>query len=307
VAEQRVIPREVKLAGVDMMHYPHWNVPIFSRVPFVVTIHDLILLEQRNSARTTTKGPLVHGFKYAGFRTVLENAIHRSRAILTVTNYSKERILEHFGVKPGKIHVTHNGIMPARNVRTVSLSQLGVYEPYFLYVGNAYPHKNLEMMMHAFRQFVEENPYVQLVIAGRRDVFSRRLEQEATELGLSTEQLRFIDLPTDDEIAMLYKHASLFVFPSRLEGFGMPPLEAMSYGTPVAAAHSSSLPEVLGKAAHYFDPDDIERLVQIMTAAKQHPEAMQRFSERGLEQVKKFSWRVTAEQTLEIYKTLLRS
>jgi glycosyltransferase involved in cell wall biosynthesis len=226
---------------------------------------------------------------------------------LTVTNYSKERILEHFGVKPGKIHVTHNGIMPARNVRTVSLSQLGVYEPYFLYVGNAYPHKNLEMMMHAFRQFVEENPYVQLVIAGRRDVFSRRLEQDATELGLGIEQLRFIDLPTDDEIAMLYKHASLFVFPSRLEGFGMPPLEAMSYGTPVAAAHSSSLPEVLGKAAHYFDPDDIERLVQIMTAAKQHPEAMQRFSERGLEQVKKFSWRVTAEQTLEIYKTLLRS
>lgn len=265
--EQLVMPKVVKQARVDFMHYPHWNVPIFSRVPFIVTIHDLILIEEPRSAHATTRGALVHGFKYAAFRTAIENAVHRSGHIITVSDFSKQSVLKHFGVKDSKITTIPNGIIPAKAEKNINLTKLGVYSPYFLYVGNAYPHKNLVMMMHAFAIFAQKNKYVQMVIAGRRDVFSHRLEKEAAEIGISKEQLRFIDFPSDEELAALYKHAHLFIYPSRIEGFGMPPLEALTHGTPVAAAHAASLPEVLGEAAHYFDPDDIERLTEIMQAA----------------------------------------
>lgn len=299
--EQFVMPREAAMSRVDFMHYPHWNVPLLSRVPFVVTIHDLILLEDRTSARSSTRSALIHGFKYAGFRTVLENAIHRSRHILTVSEYTKGRILKHFGIKPGKITVVHNGIIPAQQTKSISLSKLGIYEPYFLYVGNAYPHKNLEMMLHAFAVFAKAQPHVQLVIAGRRDVFSKQLEAEAREIGISIDQLRFLDLPTDEEIAALYAKTALFIYPSRIEGFGMPPLEAMSHGAPVAAARSSSLPEVLRENASYFDPDDIEALQTIMESAISAPALLKQKREAGLKLSASYDWKETAKKTLAVY------
>ncbi|MFH1631802.1 MAG: glycosyltransferase family 1 protein [bacterium] len=300
--EQRRMPREVRHARVDFMHYPHWNVPIFSRTPFLVTIHDLILLEDPKSAHATTRGPLVHGFKYAGFRTVIETAIHKSKHIVAISEYTKNSILEHFGITPGKITVVHNGVQaPKPPVRDVSLTALGVYEPYFLYVGNAYPHKNLEMLLHAFSEFVRVNPYVQLVIAGRRDVFSRRLEKEAAEIGIPIGSVRFLDLPTDNEIAALYQHAKLFIFPSRIEGFGLPPLEAMSYGVPVAAAHTSSLPEILCDGATFFDPDDIEALIKIMRIADKTPEWFANKTKHGRELASNYTWEHAAKSVLNIY------
>lgn len=301
IEEQRKMPGIIARSKVDFMHYPHWNIPVFSKVPFIVTIHDLIMLELPRSAHASTRHPLVYGFKHAGFRIVLENAIHRSRHILTVSNYTKDKILEHFGVKIDKITVIPNGVILPREARSVSLTALGVYQPYFLYVGNAYPHKNIEMMMHAFSQFHENHPYTQLVIAGRRDFFSKRLEKEANDLGLNIENVRFIDLPTDDELAALYKNASLFIFPSRIEGFGIPPLEAMSYRTPVAAANTSSIPEVLKHGAQYFDPDDIEALAELMRQASDEPDRFTNLIEEGQLLAQSYTWNKTAKMTLEVY------
>lgn len=301
IEEQGKMPGIVARARVDFMHYPHWNIPVFSRVPFLVTIHDLIMLELPHSARVSTKNPLVYGFKHAGFRMVLENAIHRSREIITVSEYTKQSVLKHFCIKQEKIHVVPNGVIPPREARSISLSALGVYQPYFLYVGNAYPHKNIEMMMHAFALFRENHPYAQLVIAGRKDLFSHRLEREAEELGIKGEPVRFIDLPTDEELAALYKNAALFIFPSRIEGFGIPPLEAMSYGTPVAAARTSSIPEVCKHAAHYFDPDDIEALCEIMRQAADEPSRFEQSAKDGLRVAESYTWTQTAKMTLNIY------
>ncbi|MFH1611257.1 MAG: glycosyltransferase family 1 protein [Patescibacteria group bacterium] len=301
IEEQRKMPGIIARSHVDFMHYPHWNIPVFSKVPFIVTIHDLIMLEVPYSARVSTRHPLVYGFKHAGFRFVLENAIHRSRHIITISNFTKTKVLEHFGVKQNKITVISNGVIPPREARSVSLTALGVYQPYFLYVGNAYPHKNIEMMMHAFSRFKENNQYVQLVIAGRKDMFSARLEKEADELGLSLENVRFIDLPTDEELSALYKNASLFIFPSRIEGFGIPPLEAMSYGTPVVASNTSSIPEVLKNAAQYFDPDDIEALVELMKQSINEPQRFEKLIKEGQELAKTYTWSATAKQTLAVY------
>jgi glycosyltransferase involved in cell wall biosynthesis len=159
-------------------------------------------------------------------------------------------------------------------------------------------------MMHAFAQFHPNHPHVQLVIAGRRDVFSRKLEKEASELRLQPGAVRFVDLPTDKELAALYKNAALFIFPSRIEGFGIPPLEALSYGTPVAASSSASLPEVLHDGARYFDPDDIEMLTRLMQDATDAPHRFDDSLHAGKKQVERFTWMKTAKQTLNVYNEL---
>ncbi len=299
--EQLYFPQIINRTSVDFMHFPHWNVPLLNRVPFMTTIHDLILVEDSASARSSTKNAFVHGFKYAAFRTVLEHAIHRSKHILTVSEYSKSRILKHFGIKQNKITVTLNGIIKPADFKNVSLSQLGVYDPYFLYVGNAYPHKNLRMMIHAFASFAKKFPHVQLVIAGNRDLFSKALEKEAKELNIPTHQIRFLHLPTDQEISALYEHASLFIYPSRIEGFGMPPLEALTHGTPVAAANTASLPEVLQNHALFFEQDDIDTLQLHMTEAINNPKRLKQQALEGKAFAAKYDWRKTAEQTLHAY------
>lgn len=302
VAEQRVMPREVAAANVEFMHYPHWNVPVFSRVPFVVTIHDLILVEDPMSSHATTKNAFVHGIKYVGFRTVLENAIHRSKKIIAVSDYTKNAALKHFRVQSKKVTVVHNGVSAPRDHSIAHLAGLGVYEPYVLCVGNAYPHKNLSLVVDAFVQFRAEHPDVQLVFAGKRDIFSRRLEQEAEEKGIPSHTIRFVDTPTDEMLAGLYRNAMLFVFPSRIEGFGIPPLEAMTYGTPVAASSSTSLPEILGVHAAYFDPHDVDTLVHIMQLAK--ADALLNDVKRAAAKrhAEGFSWMNTAKETLAVYE-----
>lgn len=301
VAEQRVMPREVAGAHVQCMHYPHWNVPLLSRVPFVVTIHDLILVEDPTSAHATTRNPLLHGLKYVGFRMALERAVHGSRHIIAISEYTKASLLTHFRIASGKISVVHNGVGKPLDDAGVNLRALGVYDPYVLYVGNAYPHKNIETLVHAFSLFRAGHSDAQLVIAGRRDAFSQRLEREARDLGIPSRAIRFVDYPSDTELAALYRHAKLFMFPSRIEGFGIPPLEAMSYGTPVAAAHAASLPEVLGDHVRYFAPDDIEALAELMTDALSGTLANERELAAAKRHAAEYRWDVTARMTLEIY------
>ncbi len=301
-AEEQVrMPREVALSKVNFMHYPHWNVPVLSRVPFVVTIHDLILLDDPHSARSTTRGALVHGVKYAAFRICLEKAVHSSRHIITISEASKRSILSHFKVQPSKISVIYNGVGEVASGKGVALRDLGVIEPYMLYVGNRYPHKNLETLLEAFAAFLPSYPDVQLVFAGKHDEFSRRLEAYASELQIPKSSLRFLNLPTDEELGALYRNARLLVHPSKLEGFGIPPLEALSVGTPVMASNASSLPEVLEDTVRYVDPDDSGEMAEVMMDAMGKPELWKALHRKGIERAKSFSWDRAAKQTLETY------
>jgi glycosyltransferase involved in cell wall biosynthesis len=300
-AEQFVMPREIALSKVNFMHYPHWNVPVMSRVPFVVTIHDLILLDDPHSARSTTRGAFVHGVKYAAFRLCLEKAVHSSRHIIAISEATKRSILSHFNVSPQKITVIHNGVSMPGSGKGISLRGLGVMEPYLLYVGNNYPHKNLETLLEAFAAFLPGHPETQLVFAGKYDEFSRRLEALALKLAIPKTSLRFLNLPTDEELGALYRNARLLVFPSRLEGFGIPPLEALSVGTPVMASNTSSMPEVLGETVRYVDPDDSEDMASVMSDAMDRSDLWKTLSKKGIEHAKGFSWEKAAKQTLETY------
>lgn len=299
--EQLVMPREIAQSKVHFMHYPHWNVPVFSRVPFIVTIHDLILLEDPNSARATTRGPLVHGIKQIGHRLVLERAIHGSRHIITVSEASRRSILKHFKVRPTKVTVVHNGVNPPPEGKGIVLRDLGVVEPFILYVGNMYPHKNLDTLLDAFAGAQARHPGIQLVIAGKFDEFGKKLQEHALELGFGSGEVRFLNLPTDEELGALYRHAALLAYPSRIEGFGIPPVEALLAGTPVMASNASSMPEILGEYVRYVDPEDTDDMANVMLDAVERPEKWAGMKEKGADFAKRYNWEKAAKQTLETY------
>ncbi|PJE76936.1 hypothetical protein COV05_01960 [Candidatus Uhrbacteria bacterium CG10_big_fil_rev_8_21_14_0_10_48_16] len=298
--EQLVLPKLIDQEGLDLIHFPHWNVPLRLRTPFVVTIHDLILLEEPRSAKATTRHPLIYALKYQAYRFVLRSALKRSRAIIAVSEYTKSAILNHFPWVPSeKIHVVYEGITNLSSLQPSNTSPKNA--PYFLYVGNAYPHKNLESLLHAFSFFHKIHPEVQLILAGRDDLFYQRLKKELSEIDVHPEAVTFVLNPTDQELADLYRNATLYLFPSRSEGFGLPPLEAMSFGVPVAAARRTSLPEILGEAALYFDPDDIEDMVATMEQALTDKPLREHLTQKGHEQIKRYSWKTMADKILEIY------
>jgi glycosyltransferase involved in cell wall biosynthesis len=241
--------------------------------------------------------------KYLGYRLVLKRTLKRARAIIAVSQYTKSVILNYFPwVDSTKIHVIYEGLtqLPAPPPPSPSGPPSSAY---FLYVGNAYPHKNLAALLHAFSLFHKRYPEVRLVLAGRHDVFYERLAQELQTIDLAPEAVEFVRHPTDETLANLYRGASLYLFPSRSEGFGLPPLEAMSLGVPVAAAHATSLPEILGEAALWFDPDDLEGMVQAMETGFTDKAARTRLIQKGFEQIKRYSWKEMAKQTLRVYES----
>lgn len=304
--EQLLMPRLIDREHLDLVHFPHWNVPLLLRTPFIVTIHDLILLEEPDSAKATTRHPLVSLAKRVAHRIVLKRALKRARSIIAVSAYTKSAILRHFPWVPSeKIHVIHEGLTqfsehaPRLKPGATTHSVL----PYFLYVGNAYPHKNLESLLHAFSFFYKLHPEVRLVLAGRNDVFYERLKKELVEIDVPEDKIEFHLNPSDEDLARLYRDATLYLFPSRSEGFGLPPLEAMSFGVPVAAARRTSLPEILGDAALWFNPEDIEEMVEAMEIALTDKDLRARLIQKGFEQIKRYSWTTMARDILKIYES----
>jgi len=298
--EQFSLPKIIDSANLDLVHFPHWNVPIALKTPFIVTIHDLILLDEPASSKTTTRSPLIHLTKRIGYKVVLKRAIERSRHIIAVSEFTKESIIRHFPkISSDKITVVYEGITklppPASNFQLPT-------SPFFLYVGNAYPHKNLEALLHAFSFFHKLHPEVKLVLAGRHDIFYKRLQKELDEIDIPRETVAFVMNPSDAELSSLYSKATVYLFPSRIEGFGLPPLEAMQHGVPVISSNAGSLPEILGTAAEYFPPSDIEAMVEAMEKAINNTALRQKMIKNGHKQTRNYSWKRMAKEILDIYE-----
>lgn len=151
-------------------------------------------------------------------------------------------------------------------------------KPYILYVGNNYPHKNLRRLNLAFQKLIEDGLDYQLILV--------------------------TEFVSDEELDNLYKNARLFIFPSLCEGFGLPPLEAMAKGVPVASSNATCLPEVLGDAALYFNPLDINDMADKIKKALTGEDLRKKLIQKGFEQIKKYNWQTTARETLKIYSTL---
>jgi glycosyltransferase involved in cell wall biosynthesis len=301
------------------MHFPHFNVPIFVFNKFVVTIHDLILTHFP-TRRATTLNPIVYRFKNFAYRLVISRAVKRAKKIITVSEFTKQDIVKQFGVKEEKIVVTYEGVanlakgrdslFVAKLDNQEILDQFHIPKNFLLYVGNAYPHKNLEMLLEVFADLRLKYPDLRLVLVGKEDFFYNRVQDKARALniwqqGNINSPVIFPGYVSDAQLEIFYQEARVYVFPSLYEGFGLPPLEAMARQCPVASSDRASLPEILGEAALYFNPEDKNEMVEKIGRLLDDQELRQSLINKGLERVKKFSWWECANETLNVYKQIL--
>jgi glycosyltransferase involved in cell wall biosynthesis len=305
LAEQKMYPGLIKKFAPDLMHFPHFNGPYFYRGPYVMTVHDLILLKYP-STRATTLGPLKFRLKYLGFKFNTTHALKKAQKIIAVSENTKKDIIKYFKVKLEKIVVTYEAAtkLPAQDGVVddrILKNKYNITKDFLLYVGNAYPHKNLEGLILAFNQLKKECDR-QLVLVGRKNYFYERLEQETRAKSLDKDVI-FFGLADDTVLNLLYQKASLYVFPSFYEGFGLPPLEAMQYGLPVVSSNTSCLPEILGEAVLYFNPHNIDEMAAVIKKALLDQELRQKLVQQGYERIKQFSWQKMARETLAIYNS----
>ncbi|TSC95536.1 MAG: Glycosyl transferase, group 1 [Parcubacteria group bacterium Athens1014_10] len=302
--EQITIPFKIWQYKIDLMHFPHFNAAVFSPCKFIVTIHDLIITKFP-TARATTLGPFLYKIKWIGYGLIIHLAVKRAEKIIAVSNFTKKELINYFKIKPDKIVVTYEAANEESEEKESLANSTAVQflmpdKPYLLYVGNVYPHKNLENLLKAFKILSKQND-LRLVLVGKEDYFYKRLKVCADELDLG-DKIIFTGFVKDEDLKLFYENALIYVFPSFCEGFGLPGLEAMNYELPVAASRNSSLPEIYGAAAIYFNPDDIHDMAEKIGQLIKSKELRENLIKKGLERVKKYSWQKCAEQTLEIYK-----
>lgn len=306
VSEQLFMPVHIARARVDVMHFPHFNVPLLYRGPFIVTIHDLIILHFATE-RATTLGPLLYWFKHQAGQLVMRNAVKRARHILTVSEFSKKDIVEYYGINPDQVTVTYEAAEMPQSLQYSDtdqqsiLKKYAIYGQYVLYIGNAYPHKNLEVMIEAASQYKKTHgTHLKFVFVGKSDYFYERLKHLAWARNVDDITV-FTGFVPDADLPVLYHNAVAYLFPSAYEGFGLPPLEAMAVGTPVISSNASCLPEILGDAALYFDPHDISGILDAIHRVMNSSEQRELLIARGLRRARQFSWQRMAEQTVSLY------
>jgi glycosyltransferase involved in cell wall biosynthesis len=313
LAEQLVWPFLIYRYRLNLLHVPHFNAPLFCPCRLIVTIHDLILTKFP-SRRASRLPRLLYWLKNIAYRMVIWSATKRAAVILTVSEFTKRDIIDQLSVPADKIIVTYNGLttITDNNDQSIeadreSLLRYNIKQPYLLYVGSAYPHKNLEWLVKLFREWSQQQSGYQLVLVGRHDYFYNRLIKSTKESLADSiiDSIVFPGFVPDNQLAGLYRCAAAYIFPSRYEGFGLPPLEAMSYGCPVISSDSSCLPEILGPAAEYFEDNCQESAITAMNRLLADPSRQADLVKTGFEQIKLYKWDDCAEQTLKCYRRIL--
>lgn len=304
-SEQYHLLKIIKKEKVDLMHFPHFNVPILYNKPFIVTIHDLTMFHYPRP-EATTHGPLVYWFKDQIHRKVIKHAVIAAQHIITVSDYVKFDLHQTLGVPLQKMTTIYQAPVHSRLVeKELNLAELGITKPYVLYVGAAYPHKNLEKLIEAW-DLVQQSlgGKYQLVLAGKDNYFYKKIKKEAEEkIKGKKSSVVFPGFISDMQLPLLYKNAVLFVFPSLSEGFGFPPLEAMSHNVPVVASNRTSLPEVLGEAAYFVDPESSEHIASGIITVLEDKDLQIQLVQNGKKEISKYSWERLGRETLQLYKT----
>lgn len=281
----------------DLTHFTHFSIPVFWWGKFVVTVHDLIK-SYSTGRTTTTHHPWLYWFKYLGYRLVMFTAIHRSVAVIVPAQYWKNELVRHYMISPQKIVVTYEGVSRFFSLAHPTRLHRDVPHPYVIYTGNLYPHKNVPTLIKAIELINETRTTpLYLVVVCARSVFESRLPH--------SRYVKFLGRLSDEDLVGLYHHAAAFVFPSLIEGFGLPGLEAMAAGCPVIAAWASCLPEVYGNAALYFDPHSPSDLTDKIHLIMSNNRLRLDLVAKGKKCVAKYSWSKMANTTWQTYQKML--
>jgi len=303
-AEQTKLPFIFLSQKLDLLFVPHFNVPILYPKKFVASIHDLTILRVKTGRATTLPYP-IYAIKRVAFRINILNTAIRAKNIFVVSNFVKEDLIKTFSLSSKKIIVAPCAASPifsrANNKDSFGvLQKYNIKTPYLFYVGNAHPHKNLETLLMAFAKIIETHPDLFLVLGGKKEFFYERLEREVASTKIASNVI-FPGFIEDADLPALYSSSLAFVTPSLYEGFGIQVLEAFACGTKVICSGVTSLPEVGGNAAFYFDPRNVEDIVAKVCAALDTPFNQ----EEARNQLKKFSWEISAQNILNQINKLL--
>jgi glycosyltransferase involved in cell wall biosynthesis len=298
--EQVSVPAALRREHPDVFHAPHYVLPVLTRCPSVVTIHDCIHLMFPQY--------LPNRAAYVYARASIWSAARKSTRILTVSESSKRDILRFFDVPPEKITVIYNAIderfrqQPSDDEVIRVQERFQLHGDFVMYAGNVKPHKNLERLIEAFHLVRHEAGLdVKLVVIG--DEVSKYAElRRAVHRHNLHKYVRFLGFMPDETLAVLYRLAAVFVFPSLYEGFGLPPLEAMASGAPVVTSNVSSLPEVAGDAALLVDPYDPRAIADGIRRVLTDPALHAGLRERGLRRAAEFSWEQSVQRVRDIYR-----
>ena len=298
--ELRALALRAREQRLDLFHAPHYVLPFGLPCPAVVTVHDLIHLVT----------PEYRGLRRLYARAMIGHAVAAAARVLTVSHASERDIVRLFPRARPKLRVVGNGVeeafhpRPPAETAAWAAGAFDVPGPYLLFVGNPKGHKNLDLLLQGFVKLARRYPELTLLAVGGSEQQRRELGRAARRLGVAG-RARLVGPLDQESLARLYSAAAVFVFPSRYEGFGLPPLEAMACGAPVASSSSASLPEVLGPAATYFSPESVDSLVAAVCRLLDEPARRERLVRLGAERARHFSWEEAAEQTLKVYREAL--
>lgn len=298
LSEQIFFPKLIKAYNLELMHFPNFNVPIFYKGEYVVTIHDMV--HHKISGHKKSRY-----LKFLAYKYIIEQAAKRAKTIITVTEAAKKEIIEYLAADPDKIQVTYEAPAPVVK-HPGDFSRLKenflLNAPYLLFVGTLERKKNVVNLCLGFDRLLSKYNYnLDLVLVGKTDSHYPEIKQQALNIK-HRNRLIFTGYVNNNDQANFYQNAFAFITASLHEGFGLPGLEAMQYGTPVLAANTEVFNEVYDDAAIYFDgldPDDIADKINLLVSDQPFHESMRK---KSLKRAAIFSWDQAAQQTLQIYK-----
>lgn len=306
--EQFQLPEILDREKIDLMHFPYFSVPVRYTKPFIITLHDLIMHHFRTGKASTLNYPKFF-MKHLGYRFVIRQSVNHARKILVPSEFVKEDLMHSLGVSERKIVVTKESydleIMRGKEI-TESIKILADNLEYFIYVGNFYPHKNVSFLINECKKLrMKEGRDIKLLLVGSKNIFAEKLQKNLHNG--EHEWVQFLYGVSDPDLGYLYSKAIAFFSASKMEGFGLPALEAMALACPVVVSDIPAFREVCGKIAFYFDLTKehscARTLGKVISLSKSERE---KIVSAGIEKAHEFSWKETAIKTLQAYEDSIR-
>ncbi len=302
--EQTKFLAKINQYNLDLMHFPHFNAPIFYQRKRIHTIHDI-------TPKFFPGHKQKSWWRKFAYNLTIKTSLAQAAKIITISNWTKNDLIKHFKINPDKIEAFYLGIEPQFKIieNYAKIKELkdkyGITKPYLFFVSVWRNHKNFEGLIKAFTLLKKKyNLDYQLVLAGQEDPYYPQIRQAIEKSEYSSEIISpgFV---SNKELVFLYNGAELFVIPSFYEGFGLIGLEAMACGIPVISSNATSLPEILGPAALYFDPHNTIEMTETIYKVLTNKGLTNQLVAKGFEQIKKYSWPECAKKTLNLYQEIL--
>lgn len=300
--EQGALARAAREARVDLLHVPHVNAPLGASVPLVVTIHDLIPFHFPEAIASPV------GRLY--FQAMARLAPRRARRVLTVSENTRQDLIALAHADPQRVEsvpLAADALFSqsaSPEVRRRVRERFDLPDRYLVYAGQWKAYKNVDLLLEVMARLDPLRfPDLRLVLVGKEDA-RVPMKAEISRRGLEG-RVVLTGFVSDEELLALYQEATLFAFPSRYEGFGLPPLEAMAAGVPVLASDRASIPEVVGNAGLLLAPDRVLEWLEAIQSLCTDPARRERLSLQGRARASEFSWGRTAERTVAVYRRVL--